>query len=249
MLNGISAHFIRREERQANTVVPDDAHKWYEFVYYISCRGELTIKGERHEMKPGGYTLIRPETRHSERHDVTGMVFFAIFSCDSELPDIVGEDSDGRLLEICERAYSEHCSAERYSGEFMLLKLEELILSALRMMDDGRTTIKTEKAAEYIEAHFMEKIDMKSLARLGNYSYDHFRHMFAKKYGMPPKKYQLECRLGHAAKMLRNTDFNCTEIASLCGFSNSGQFSVMFGERYGMSPIEWRRGNFNQTSL
>lgn len=63
----------------------------------------------------------------------------------------------------------------------------------------------------------MENIDLASLARMGNYSYDYFRHTFKKKYGMSPKKYQVECRLRHAAGMLMNTDYNCTEIARLCG--------------------------------
>ena len=240
MLGGINTHMINRGIRQAGTTVPDDAHKWYEFVYYISCRGELTLKGVKHEIKPGRYTLIRPETRHSEVHDVTGFVFFTIFSCDTELPDIIADDSDGKLGAICEKVFSEHSSTDRYSLDLSLIALAELILNVLRLNDYGVESVHTEKAAVYIETHYMEKIDFQTLARMGNYSYDYFRHMFRKKYGIPPKRYQIECRLTHAAKMLKLTNYNCTEIASLCGFSNSVQFSAMFGEKYGMSPTSWR---------
>ena len=241
MLSGIKTYMINRDDRGAGTIVPDDAHKWYEFVYYISCHGELTLKGEKFEIKPGRYTLIRPYTRHSETHNVDGIVFYTIFSCDTELPDILADDTDGALGAICEKVYSEHSSTDRYSSELSLIALEELILNVLRINDYGETAAHTEKAAVYIEAHFMERINLASLARIGSYSYDYFRHMFRKKYGMSPKKYQIECRLKHAAGMLLHTDYNCTEIASLCGFSNSVQFSAMFGERYGMTPTEWRR--------
>ena len=73
MPDGIITYMINRDGRAARTVVPEDAHKWYEFVYYISCHGELTLKDEKYEIKPGRYTLIRPHTRHSERHDENGI--------------------------------------------------------------------------------------------------------------------------------------------------------------------------------
>lgn len=241
MPDGIITYMINRDGRAARTVVPEDAHKWYEFVYYISCHGELTLKDEKYEIKPGRYTLIRPHTRHSERHDENGIVFFTVFSCDSDLPDIIGDDGDGRLGAICEKVFYEHSSADRYSSELSLIALRELILNVLRLNDYGETAVYTEKAAVYIKTHFMENIDLASLARMGNYSYDYFRHTFKKKYGMSPKRYQVECRLRHAAEMLMNTDYNCTEIARLCGFSNSVQFSAMFGERFGMTPTKWRK--------
>ena len=39
MPDGIITYMINRDGRAARTVVPEDAHKWYEFVYYISCHG------------------------------------------------------------------------------------------------------------------------------------------------------------------------------------------------------------------
>ena len=196
---------INRDGRAARTVVPEDAHKWYEFVYYISCHGELTLKDEKYEIKPGRYTLIRPHTRHSERHDENGIVFFTVFSCDSDLPDIIGDDGDGRLGAICEKVFYEHSSADRYSSELSLIALRELILNVLRLNDYGETAVYTEKAAVYIKTHFMENIDLASLARMGNYSYDYFRHTFKKKYGMSPETRRRNAR-EHRLQLHRNRE-------------------------------------------
>ena len=203
-----------RDGRAARTVVSEDAHKWYEFVYYISCHGELTLKDEKYEIKPGRYTLIRPHTRHSERHDENGIVFFTVFSCDSDLPDIIADDGDGRLGAICEKVFHEHSSADRYSSELSLIALRELILNVLRLNDYGETAVYTEKAAVYIKTHFMENIDLASLARTGNYSYDYFRHTFKKKIrnvaeeisgGMPPEARRRNAR-EHRLQLHRNRE-------------------------------------------
>ena len=137
----------------------------------------------------------------------------------------------GDSVPSAKRYFTSTARQTGYSSELSLIALRELILNVLRLNDYGETAVYTEKAAVYIKTHFMENIDLASLARTGNYSYDYFRHTFKKKYGMSPKRYQVECRLKHAAGMLMNTDYNCTEIARLCGFSNSVQFSAMFGER------------------
>jgi AraC-like DNA-binding protein len=81
------------------------------------------------------------------------------------------------------------------------------------------------------------------LSALTGYSYDYFRHIFKVAYGISPQDYLINVRLEQAKSMLHNTALSCTQIAISCGFSNSGQMSVMIKRRYGKSPLALRKAD------
>ena len=57
----------------------------------------------------------------------------------------------------------------------------------------------------------------------------------------PPKvkKYILNARIKQAQKLLRNSDIPITDIALLCGFSNSNYFTTIFKKKTGTSPSSY----------
>lgn len=54
------------------------------------------------------------------------------------------------------------------------------------------------------------------------------------------KKYILNARIEQAQKLLRNSDIPITNIALLCGFSNSNYFTTIFKKITGTSPSLYR---------
>ena len=61
-----------------------------------------------------------------------------------------------------------------------------------------------------------------------------------------PHSFVRNIRLKQAAKMLRTSKRNITEVMYLCGFSNAASFSTMFKNLYGCSPREYMNNGNEQ---
>ena len=55
---------------------------------------------------------------------------------------------------------------------------------------------------------------------------------------------QLDCRIEAAKNLLKTGEYNCTEIAYLCGFSDSAQLASIFRRETGLSPRKWQKEKF-----
>ena len=73
-----------------------------------------------------------------------------------------------------------------------------------------------------------------------SYSYDHFRHIFKSLTGKSPTDYLISKRVEYACELLSQEDLSCTEIAGICGFASSAQFSAVFKKKLGFSPKSYR---------
>ncbi|MBQ8508587.1 MAG: helix-turn-helix domain-containing protein [Clostridia bacterium] len=240
MIPDIELMSVQRAERPAGCHVAEESHNWHEFVYYISCEGSLTLGGQRWEIRPGRFCTTRPGTLHSEQHTADGIVFFCIFQCDAPLADqVFDDDCEQTILHLCEAIITERRRPRPLGEDIQKLIFQELLLRVLRW-ESCRKNIRRDiaYAAECIESGF-QQISLQSLAADIGYGYDYFQHRFKEVYGRSPKQYQMDCRIRHAKELLAAGRYNCTEIAYLCGFSDSAQFSAVFRRACGCSPTKW----------
>lgn len=69
-----------------------------------------------------------------------------------------------------------------------------------------------------------------------------FVHLVRSLTNLSPLRFLNQCRLEHAARLVRErADTSITEVAMSCGFSSSQYFATAFAARYGCSPREFRR--------
>lgn len=234
---------LNYERRRKDMEIGEHSHRWYEFVYYLSAEGRFTLGGRERNIKPGRFTVIRPDSPHSERHFCDGDVMFCIFECDTPLSEqVLDDDGEGTVRRICEALIKEYFSPGEYSDELIRLMFEELIIRTVRRegsCDDPVRDISW--AAEFIERRYAESIDLRSLARSLGLGYDYFHHIFKKKYGISPKQYQMRCRTERAKQLLLSGRYSCTEVAYLSGFSDSAQFSLIFKRECGVAPSRYGR--------
>ncbi len=97
------------------------------------------------------------------------------------------------------------------------------------------------EAYMYINSHFCENISVDEMAKSENFSTVHFINLFKREYGKTPKKYITDLRLKKAVYFIKNTAFNISEIANMCGYEDSLYFSRCFKKQYSMSPKEFRQ--------
>lgn len=99
-----------------------------------------------------------------------------------------------------------------------------------------------EPAIRMIRDRYPEKFTIDMLANACSISKYHFCRIFKSVTGMSAIQYINAYRLKIADAMLSNTDRQISEIASICGFDDTGYFSKIYKKQFGKTPLG-KRGN------
>ena len=97
------------------------------------------------------------------------------------------------------------------------------------------------KVLNYINRNYDSNIDINKLVTIGGMSRRTLFRRFVDVTGMTPGNYLLQVKIRHAAEMLRQTSVPISDIASLCGFSDSNYFSKQFRRVMNASPSTYRQ--------
>ncbi len=86
-------------------------------------------------------------------------------------------------------------------------------------------------------------LSVQSLAAQCGCSADHLSRLFAQHHGGQTLKARIQqLRLARAAQLLADTPLSVKEITWACGFGGASYFIHSFKQRYGSTPLGWRRG-------
>ena len=102
------------------------------------------------------------------------------------------------------------------------------------------------RISEAIAANPGKAFSVAELAKKSSISKTHFINRFRKTTGLPPLKFQNECRIRKAKELLRTTDLPIADIALQMGFCSHQHFSDMFARLVGTSPSLWRMRGMTQ---
>jgi AraC family transcriptional regulator len=97
------------------------------------------------------------------------------------------------------------------------------------------------EAAEWLDAHSHEEVDLASAASGAGLSAFHFLRLFSKVLGVTPHQYLVRARLRRAARLLAEGERSITEIAFAVGFGDLSNFVRTFHRAAGVSPGAFRR--------
>ncbi len=130
-------------------------------------------------------------------------------------------------------------------------KLKELVISVLTSGTNTElaayfcTTGASDapSISEIMEANFRFNLSLEEYAKLCHRSLSSFKREFQVHYQDTPGKWLLQRRLDHAAKLLRASSLNITEITFESGFEHVSHFSRVFKTRFGVPPLTYRQEN------
>ncbi len=94
---------------------------------------------------------------------------------------------------------------------------------------------------EYIMENFQNKITLEELASLVNVSPSTFNRLFKKTKNKNFSEFLSEVRIGHACKLLMNSDLSISEICFQSGYNNITHFNDQFKKSMGESPGNYRK--------
>jgi AraC-like DNA-binding protein len=111
-------------------------------------------------------------------------------------------------------------------------------------MMDLRTAVE-----EYLDRCFSteEPPRVSELAAVLGISRETLSRDFASCYGMPLSAYLKQRQIGHAQRLLSQSDLSTTQIAYLCGFGTRRTFYRAFRRSTALTPDAYRRMNVRQS--
>ena len=95
--------------------------------------------------------------------------------------------------------------------------------------------------AQYVETHYAEEVDLKTLINLTGLSRNGFIRTFTTTFNMTPWRYLTTIRLNAARKLLETTNKLLADIAAETGFFDQSHLTRVFKKERGMTPGEYRR--------
>jgi AraC-like DNA-binding protein len=93
----------------------------------------------------------------------------------------------------------------------------------------------------FIGEHHQEEITLDEIAAIGRMSRSKCSRMFRRYLGKSPIEHVQKYRLEKSVFLLKNTDLQFSEIASVCGFNQQSYFNRLFVREYGVTPRQMRR--------
>lgn len=126
-----------------------------------------------------------------------------------------------------------------------------IILELLRSRDFKRTVSPrtdiphTEyllnKATSYIAANLSQPVRIQKLSRICGVSENYLYKIFKNALGMSPQEYIINCKIEHAASLLRESSLTITQISRELAFSSPNHFSNTFFRIMKVRPKEYRK--------
>lgn len=145
----------------------------------------------------------------------------------------------GRLMELADGCAGKNADLSRIIVFHMLFEELSRSMSAsalARVCSDSWLL----QGKEYIEAHYLERITVESIADYVKVDRAHFTRKFHQEFGITPAKYLQELRIREARRLLERTDLNLSSIAQSIGYTDMFTFSKAFKKLTGLSPREYR---------
>jgi AraC-like DNA-binding protein len=93
---------------------------------------------------------------------------------------------------------------------------------------------------QLIDQQWFEDVKLEAFARAHNLSRFAISRRFKTVLGRSPRQYLQETRIQQAKRKLVETSWTVTDIAYECGFTDAAQFSRLFKEATGMTPVSYR---------
>src|SRR5580658_923934 len=102
-------------------------------------------------------------------------------------------------------------------------------------------TERIDRVIDYLRGNLDRQVKLEELAKVACFSEFHFHRIFGAVSGESLNDFTNRLRLEKAARLLRFSDQNLTDIALDCGFSSSATFSRAFRSGYDNSPSQFRK--------
>lgn len=236
------------------------AHHDTEIMMVLEGEGYLSLGKEKILMEPKMLYVVNEHTRHTELQK-DGLKYFVVRLHDF----VVGEKGDtpavctinlkqkeyDGLISILNATLAEMREQQPYREQIARAILVGFYYKLLRLMERKAYIYSTSEAQntsssfkeilDYISKNCTADLNLKEIAKQFSISQNTLTRMFKKHLGIAPRDFIMQKRISIAKGMLINTDFQSTQVATVCAFSDASYFIKQFKKHTGMTPLEYRK--------
>lgn len=237
---------------------PNHFHEHYVIGFVEDGTRRLLCRNREYSIEKGSIVLFNPGDNHACVQSDDGTFDYRGFNIAKEVMLELAEEVSGKrqILGFSENViYDEEtaCCLRRLHGMVMAgsdgFGKEEtlLFLISLLIQNYGQPFEKCipecreeiEKACEYMEQHFTERIYLEQICRYAGLSKSTLLRAFTKSKGITPYRYLETIRVNEAKKLLAE-EMLPVEVAVRLGFSDQSHFANYFNRFIGLAPGMYR---------
>lgn len=122
---------------------------------------------------------------------------------------------------------------------------ELLILISTELATHQMPNNTLQKILHYVNKHYTEDLNLTSIADHFGFSTSYITKLFRNFLGKGTVDYINDLRLIDACEYLISSNRTIGEISNKIGFSNQYYFNRLFKRKYGVTPKEFRKSNYN----
>jgi len=119
-----------------------------------------------------------------------------------------------------------------------LLTADLFALYAHVVSPDERSQNHVQKAIDFVEVHYMNKLTIQDVADFVGLNPSYLSKLFKQKTGHTLQSYILDIRLQESKRYLAH-GYTVKEAAAACGFQDLANYSKLFKRENGRSPTQW----------
>lgn len=235
-------------------------HDCFEIEFIIDGTCTEVLNGVGRDVKRGDITLITPTDLHEVRNIDSLVIYNMMFAAETIDDEILNtillksantfswslSDRDfAYALNILEYADTEFHQKNKNYERFMIDTINQLLTIILRMSDteiSERKELSMRSAALYIRMNFKRNPTLEDVAQAVNLNPAYFSVKFHEIMGVSYKEYLNDIKLNFASKALKNNrEMSVSEICYESGFGSLSHFHREFKEKFGCTPLEFRR--------
>lgn len=169
--------------------------------------------------------------------------FFSFFDCPLELS---GKNISKSLPEAWWKNFKSGARTDVLDDlnreAILRLLINPFIAEGIKKSPERQSAMERfEKIITYIDANCHKQIKIAELAAMVFLQPTYFSNLFAKHFGVPPRRYIALVRINKAQHLLEHTKMSVKSIADEVGYEDELYFSRVFKQLVDISPTAYRR--------
>lgn len=257
--------------QHANGYIPLHWHEEIQFIRMVKGEASFQVNDERVVVSEGDGLFINSGSLHkAEAHNVASCTYICInVSPHFVLPQELFTTYVAPYIQATNLPYL-YIDAKNYWGTNVLqaiMKINEciqqqsshyeidialqltvlwksLIMNGFQLQYDQAEMVKNHRMKEmlnWIHKHYDEKIMLDDIARAGQLSRSECCRYFNRMLQTTPLKYVMHYRIQQSLLLLRQEQWNVTEVAYQVGFTSPSYFIEKFRETMNMTPFAYKK--------
>lgn len=253
--------FISQAKYESDWISLIHTHPFTEIFYVIGGEGSFITNQHQFEVMESDVIIVNANVEHTEVSSaenpleyiaigIQDVSFISSTTSEFDQPFIFYNFQDKKkevlfyLKNIIEEAESKSSNYEYICHNLLnvlflkLLRQSNLKIEVNKQNNIGRNVA---IAKQYIDHKFKENITLDVLAKITFLDRFYLSRTFKNEVGYTPIEYLNKQRIKEAKVLLRTTNFNISQIASIVGFTSQSYFTEVFNKQELITPSKFRK--------